>query len=267
MYEFNATTDRPVFDSGPMKDGRWPVFGGSSFDIWKLNDTEPYAWSDPKKVIKALQEKRIRQVGLKSSAFYGFGEVWAKNEATLPCISPRVAFRDVARPTDTRTCIPCLIPGETTLTNKAPYLVRIDASPREESLILGVLSSIPLDWYARRFVELGFSFPIFNSLPIPFGDSSDQRRMRIIEISGRLAAVDSRFADWAKEVGVQVGSVKTDTEKEALIAELDALVAHLYGLSRPQVEHVFKTFQRGWNYSLRLEQVLMFYDQMPKVNS
>ena len=73
--------------------------------------------------------------------------------------------------------------------------------------------------------------------------------------------------EWAKSVDVKVGSVKTETEKEVLIAELDALVAHLYGLSRPQIEHVFKTFHRNWDYSSRLEQVLAFYDQLPKVKS
>ena len=98
-------------------------------------------------------------------------------------------------------------------------------------------------------------------------DANDPRRLKVIEIAGKLAAVDARYAIWAKEVGVKVGSVKTATDKETLIAELDALVSHLYGLSRTQVEHIFKTFHRGWDYSSRLEQVLAFYDQLPKVKS
>jgi hypothetical protein len=142
--------------------------------------------------------------------------------------------------------------------------VRIDATPNEEAFVLGVVSSIPLDWYARRFVELHLNFPIFNSLPMPFGDLSDSRRARVVEIAGRLSAVDNRYSTWAKEVGVKVGSVKTESEKEKLVAELDALVAHLYGLSRSQLEYVFETFHRGWDYSSRLAQVLAFYDQLPK---
>lgn len=263
MYEFNATTDRPVFDAGGEKEGRWPVYGGSSFDIWNPNNGDPYAWSEPKKVKKALQEKRKRQVGLKSSAFYGFGDDWAKDESSLPCMSPRIAFRDVTNPTNTRTCIPCLVPGEVTLTNSAPYLVRVDSSPREEAFVLGVLSSVALDWYARRFVELHLSFPILYSLPVPFGNLSESRRARVVEIAGRLAAVDNRFSVWAKEVGVKVGSVKSDSEKESLIAELDALVAHLFGLSHLQVEHVYKTFHRGWDYEPRLVAVLKFFDEIP----
>ena len=93
------------------------------------------------------------------------------------------------------------------------------------------------------------------------------RRRKLIENSGRMAAVDGRYVDWAKEVGVKVGSVKTESEKDSLIAENDALVGHMYGLTRAQFEQVFKTFLRGWDYAPRLEKVLSFYDKLPKVAS
>ena len=102
-------------------------------------------------------------------------------------------------------------------------------------------------------------------MPVPRPVLSERIPKRVIEISGRLAAVDERYADWAKAVGVKVGSVKTQTEKDALIAELDALVAHLYGLNREQVEHVFATFHRGWDYKPRLAEVLKHYDALPEV--
>ena len=35
----------------------------------------------------------------------------------------------------------------------------------------------------------------------------------------------------------------------------------LYGLTVAQVEHVFATFHRGWNYAARLERVLAYYEQ------
>jgi hypothetical protein len=90
---------------------------------------------------------------------------------------------------------------------------------------------------------------IFNGLPVPTFDSDSQPERRIVEVAGRLAAVDDRYADWAKEVGVPVGSVKEPAEKDDLIAELDALVSLLYGLTEQQVEHIFATFHRGWDES------------------
>ena len=194
-------------------------------------------------------------------------ETWAANPDTLPCSGVRIAFRDITNATNTRTCIAALLPPEVILTNKAPYLLRNDCTSGEEAYLLGVLCSIPLDWYARRYVELSMNLHIFNGLPIPLVDENDSRRLRIIQIAGMLAAVDNRYATWAKEVGVKVASVKTESAKEELIAELDALVSHLYGLTRPQVEHVFETFHRGWVYTPRLTKVLEFYDQLPKVKS
>ena len=267
VTEFHATNDRPTFDAGPQKEGRWPVLGGSGFNLWEPNTGDVYTWAEPKKVIAVLQEKRQRQIQLKSSAFFGMDETWAANPDTLPCSGVRIAFRDITNATNTRTCIAALLPPEVILTNKAPYLLRNDCTSGEEAYLLGVLCSIPLDWYARRYVELSMNLHIFNGLPIPLVDENDSRRLRIIQIAGMLAAVDNRYATWAKEVGVKVASVKTESAKEELIAELDALVSHLYGLTRPQVEHVFETFHRGWVYTPRLTKVLEFYDQLPKVKS
>src|SRR5207253_8689156 len=54
---------------------------------------------------------------------------------------------------------------------------------------------------------------------------------RTMSLAGQLASPDKRFAKWAKAVGVQCGNVKDD-EKQDMIHELDAVVAHLYGLDR-----------------------------------
>jgi hypothetical protein len=57
-----------------------------------------------------------------------------------------------------------------------------------------------------------------------------------------------------------VGSANEDSTKLELIAKLDALVAHAYGLTRDQLEYVFETFHRGWAFKDRLEQVLEYFD-------
>ena len=66
---------------------------------------------------------------------------------------------------------------------------------------------------------------------------------------------------WATAVGVPVGSVTDSEAKDDLIAELDAVVALLYGLGRSDVEHIFATFHRGWDYRPRLAAVLAHYDR------
>ena len=44
-----------------------------------------------------------------------------------------------------------------------------------------------------------------------------------------------------------------------MIHELDAAVAHLYGLNEPQLVHVFETFHEGWAYQDRLDATLKHY--------
>ncbi len=116
-----------------------------------------------------------------------------------------------------------------------------------------------LDWYARRVVELSLNFHILNNFPIPDADvDNDPVARRVVEIAGRLAAVDERYAEWAGEVGVPVGSVSEAT-KQDLICELDACVAHLYDLDEDDLAVVYETFHEGTDYSERHQAVLVHF--------
>ena len=98
----------------------------------------------------------------------------------------------------------------------------------------------------------------FNPIPIPRPDRSDAYWQCVVKLAGRLACPDDRFADWAEAVGVQWGPL-ADDEKDDMIHELDAVVAHLYGLSESQLIHIFETFHEGWDYQARLDGVLRHF--------
>jgi hypothetical protein len=147
------------------------------------------------------------------------------------------------------------------LIHKAPYLLRRRGAAADEAYVLGILSSVPLDWYARRYVELNMAYGLLSSFPVPRPGQDDPLFSRVVAIAGQLAAIDQRYAAWASEVDVPVGSATTKTAKDDLTAELDAVVAHLYGLDRADVEHIFATFHRGWDYQARLTAVLGHFDR------
>lgn len=260
LAEFHATNDRKFFDAGPQAASRWPVFTGASFSLWEPDTGEYYAWSDPAVVTKALQNKRANQIRLKSSAFHGMTEAWAADPATLPLMHPRIVFRDVTRSTDTRTMIPALVPGMTPLTNKAPYLYRRAGNAKTEAFLLGVLSSLPLDWYCRRYVEVGMNLTVLRGLPIPRPNEGDRLAERVIEVAGTLAAVDARYSAWAAEVQVPVGGIHDPAARLNLLAELDAVVGLLFGLDAKQMVTIFETFHRGWDFKERLGLVLAHHE-------
>jgi hypothetical protein len=263
--DFNATTDRRYFEFDLEEtDGWWPVYKGASFNLWEPDTNVYYAWADPDEVTAVLQEKRVRGGRRANSVWSGFEREWLEDRDTLPCWYPRVAFRDVTNRTNQRTVIAALVPGEIVITNKAPYLLWPEGAERDEAYLLGVLCSIPLDWYARRMVEISVNFHIFNGFPIPRVERDAPERRRVEEIAGRLAAVDERYEGWAKAVGVPVGSVHSADERVGLIAELDAAVAHLYGLSETDLATIFETFHEGWDYHSRLDAVLAHHRRMAR---
>jgi hypothetical protein len=61
-------------------------------------------------------------------------------------------------------------------------------------------------------------------------------------------------------VGVECGPLESE-EKDDKIHELDAVVAHLYGLTEAHVHHIFETFHEGWDYHQRLEATLRHYER------
>jgi len=256
--DLHATNDKKFMDvqSEARPDGFWPVYKGESFDLWTPDTGTYYGWADPDIVLPALQGKRERATS--RSAFSEFDEAWRNDRETLPCLRPRIAFRDISRSTDTRTVRAALLPGHVALTNKAPYFLFPRGDARDEAYLLGVLASIPLDWYARRFVETTVNFFILNPFPIPRPGPDDPLRQRFIALAGRLAAPDDRFAEWAEEVGVEHGPLGPD-EKDDHIHELDAVVAHLYGLTEAHLVHIFETFHEGWDYEERLRATLAHF--------
>lgn len=261
--ELHATNDKKekggiiVFDERRPK-GFWPVFAGESFDIWQNDTGSYYGWVEPKEAREYLQQKRRNSARTSRSAFSEFPEKWINDDATLPCLSPRIAFRDISRATDTRTIRAALVPGRVALSNTAPYLLWPRGNERDQAYLLGVMCSLVLDWYARRFVETHLNYHVLAALPVP-RDVTTRLVERAIEIAGRLASEDERFSKWAEAVGVECGLIEPLGKREDFINELDAVVAHLYGLSEAQLTHIFETFHEGWDYKARLESTLRHF--------
>jgi hypothetical protein len=258
--DFHATADKPMMDleSDTCPEGFWPVFKGESFDHWNPGTGTVYAFMDPEIGLKHLQDKRLNTYTRPSSPYYGITKKEVENIKTLSPYKARIAFRDVTNRTNTRTFIPTLVPPKTFIANQAPYFV-FTGTEHDEAFLLGVLSSIPLDWYARRFIELHANFYLVNPFPVPRPKEDCILRKKVIELAGRLACPDERFKEWAKAVGVDYGPLDAET-KQDMIHELDAVVAHVYGLKNSQLTHIFETFHVGWDYKPRLKATLHHFD-------
>ena len=266
--ELHAKAQRHLMDfSEQCPDGFWKVYKGASFDIWNPDTGKYNSWADPQTVLSWLQNKRLQaNRGARDSVHKEFTREYIEDENTLSPLKPRIAFRDITNRTNSRTVIPCLIPPKTFITNKGPVIMFPRGDERDEAYLLGVLSSIPLDWYARRYVETNVNFFILNPFPIPRPNRSNYLWERVVELSGRLACPDERFAEWAKIVGVNHGFLSSD-EKMDKIYELDAAVSLLYGLSEPQLIHIFATFHSNWDFDDRLRATLGHFHKLSRLGN
>lgn len=233
-----------------------PIRQGKSFDLWDADAAESSTLVNEQEFRKKYFATLENSARKKRSAHYG--QKYSIDD--LPIDRARIAMRWISRAKDTRTCRAALLPPGCATDDSASVMLRLRGTARDEAFALGVLSSIPFDWQARLLTELNFTFEVLNQLAFPqLAVEESAVASRIADLAGRAAAVDERYADWADEAGVPVGTVASAEDLDEVVAEIDACVSVLYGLSERQVTHVFSTFHEGWDYAPRLNAVRGYF--------
>jgi hypothetical protein len=246
--ELHSTADRDLYNE--RGDG-WPVWKGNTFDRYRPDIAPPVYWAEPGPVLERLQRKRLGSHGV----FTGFPTEVLEDPATLPAHDCRIVFRDVVRATDRRTMKACLAPPAVFAMEKSPQLVWRRGSERDAVTLLAVFNSLPFDWLTRRRVENKMAFGILNALPIPDpGRDGD----RLAELAGRLSFVDDRYADFADRAGIDRWPLATE-DRASAEAEIDALVAHAYGLGEDDLRVVLEDFNEQALAAAQRELVLEFF--------
>lgn len=152
-----------------------------------------------------------------------------KNETPKWCFG----FRDIARATDTRTCISTLFPLAGT-GNKCPLVSGIEL---DDAIKLNAnLSSLCLDFIAKRKIGgANMNFFYFKQLPIipPSAYSVDEAEF-VIRYSKKLLGTTRKMA----EILRCPVTIWNDDERALLMARLDAFYAMKYGLERDELEFI-----------------------------
>ena len=231
--DFNETSNRDLWRDAT--EGR-PLWKGKSFDRFDPHGAEQ-RWCPP--TDEAIAKAHKPQPGKKSPLAPTVPLAARRLALKRTLDSSRIAFRDVSRATDSRTVRACLIPPRHFLTNKAPYLVFVDEDPAAEAACLALMNSLVFDWQARRFVETNLNFFILEGLRLP--DLSEEDVAALAAPAARLSSPDERFADFAAATGVECGPLE-DGKRQELLAEIDARVARIWGVTAEELETVFEDF-------------------------
>jgi hypothetical protein len=256
VNELHASNERSFFDHD-RKANSLEVYAGDSFNIWNFRTGNIFAYADPDLVKEKLMSKFSNQKRTSSSVFYGLSlEIDLKG--LLPFERARIAYRSVSNPTNSRTIIASLVPPRVILTHISPYVFTLPGHEREEAFLLGILCSIPFDFYARRFIETAVDIHFMKAFPIPLGIDS-LPGIQLIENVYRLVPNDADYEPWRNSLLGSIGGVPNSENASELIIENDALVAILFGLNEKELEYIFDNFQRGWDSETRKQRTLEIF--------
>lgn len=253
--ELNMTTDSHLFKTQPGKE-RLPLWEGKQFHQFDANFAEPRYWLDEKTARSELISPRVKAVRRELEKF------GVADEPDPECIrlnydSYRMAFRDVTASTNERTVIATVLPPK----RFCPHTVSLEQvyhdvvtkqghssksylESAERLYITSVFNSFVLDWFIRKSVTSHVSFFFVYNIPMPRLLANDPRIAPIVKRAARLICTTPEFDELAKAVGLQSHheGATDPTERARLRAELDGLVAHLYGLTEEEFAHILSTF-------------------------
>lgn len=210
----------------------WPLIEGKHFHQFIPDYEKPDFTIDKEEGLKWTS--KVREYGDLNKEFHNVS---------------RLAFRNFGGSTNIRSIIACILPKHTFSPNNASIVV-----PRMNGMLMltkdyyqiisylvGIFNSCVFDFLVFRRVFMNLNFFLVYQTPIPAILDSPLVH-EIVQISAKLSCADDRFQDLAIPIGIQC-STPTMKQRLEMTARLDALVAHLYGLSKEEYEYVLGTFE------------------------
>ena len=117
-------------------------------------------------------------------------------------------------------------------------------SNAELLFITSLMSSFICDWFIRQKILTNMNMFYVYQIPVPRLSVADPRFKPIAYRAARLICTTPEFDDLAQAVGLKShqDGATDPAERARLRAELDGLVAHLYGLTEAEFAHILGTF-------------------------
>ena len=239
--ELNMTRSAKYFKTSKTQ---YPLFEGGM--IWHFDNAfeKPRYWVSERELRASFLEKRAKRIGLNS----------VPKDLKPDYGTYRIAIRKIASNTNARTLITTIIPPDTFAGNSLTVHFPFRNVPErynepmfsyaELLFLVSVMNSFVVDYVLRSRMTTNLNLFYLYQLPIPRLPQTDKTFKTIVKRAAKLVCVWPEFDALAKEVGLRGSQdgVTDEKERARLRAELDGLVAHLYGLSEDEFAHVLSSF-------------------------
>lgn len=226
MSEFHMTSDKDIFKPTPSAT-RLPLYEGKMMWQFECHYAKPTRW---------VEEQEARQAAI--------GKKGVDEGQELGYQRHRLCFRSAGENTNERNLISTILPKRVFCGNSLTLDKDFSGTPQDMLFICGLLNSYVLDWLLRLKIQRNLNMFLVYQLPMPRLQAIDTGSRAIWTRAARLICTSPEFDDLAKSVGLKghQDGATDPTERAKLRAELDGLVAHLYGLSEAEFTHILGTF-------------------------
>lgn len=225
--EFHMTNDSKLFKK-ELAPGRLPLFEGKMIHQFSHLWSKPRYWVDEKEGRQAVLNRQI------------------DTGQTLDYQRYRVGHRAIASSTNERTMIATVLPPNVFFGHSI-NATRNSIEAQDILLITALLNSFTLDFSLRQRVSANLTMFYLYQLPVPRLTEQSPLYKMIVERSAKLICTTSEYQTlwdavlpaipWSPDV-VAI----SQAERATLRAELDGIIAHLYGLTEEEFRHILDTF-------------------------
>lgn len=145
---------------------------------------------------------------------------------------------------DERTLISTILPTRNFASESFHLTANRSLRNTELLFLTGLLNSFVLDFYLRLSVSANISMYFVYQLPVPRLTEADPEFMPIVQRVSKLTCTTPDFNDLAREVSLRdhTEGVIDKSQRAQLRAELDGMIAHLYGLAEQEFAYILSTF-------------------------
>lgn len=222
----------------------YPLYEGGMILHFSHCYDEPRYWIEESDLRSDFLEKRRKRTGLNE----------IPKDLKNDYEAYRIAIRKIARNTDSRTLISCLIPKNCLagnslsvhfpFENNSHNYNRLRFTSEELLVLVSFLSSFPADYILRSRMTANLNTFYLYQIPVPRLQKGDTWFDVIVTCAAKLICTTPEFDDLAKEVGLgsHKNGITNEIERGKLRAELDGIIAHLYDLTEAEFTHILSTF-------------------------
>jgi hypothetical protein len=257
--EFHMTDDSYLFktEAGP---GRVPLYEGKM--IWQFDAkyAPPKYWVDQAQsvaVLKATASRRLNLLLRSENPGMSKDEADALidlNDIQEDAARYRFGFRDIAASTNERAMICAILPRHhlagNTVNLERPWEFEVNGrhwrqvstmTAEQQLYVCAVMNGFVVDWLLRQKITSHLNMFYVYQVPVP-RDVKTAIASKIVARAAQLVCVSPEFDDLAASIGRRGNDDAGPVERAQLRAELDGLVAHLYGLTEVEFVHILNTF-------------------------